>query len=324
MSDQELITIEPKNALNIFTTENAIDPYLAKVRGEIDTFHADIATASGRKEVASMAFKVAKVKTYLEGVGKDLADEQKAIPKKIDACRKHIRDTLDAWKEEVRKPLTDWEQAEEDRVKRHENAIAAIVANSTPPQDENLTTLKALLRTVEAVQVGPECEEYEAAYTSAKAEGIERLSAAIDARQKYEADQAELAKLRQEAEERAAKDREEAIRREAAERATADAEAKAKAALDAAAAHERELERHAQESDRRAQETEARLRREADEAKAAEEAAARKREADKKHRGLINRAAVDAFVEGGIAEDTAKQVVTLIAQRVIPGISISY
>ncbi len=324
MSEHELITIEPADALKIFTTANAIEPYLAKVRNEIKDFVADISTAAGRKEVASLAFKVAKVKTYLEGVGKDLADEQKAIPKKIDATRKHIRDTLDAWRDEVRKPLTDWEKAEEDRVKRHEDAIAAIVNNSTPPQGENLTTLKALLNTVKDVKIGPQCEEYEAAYTSAKSAGIERLTTAITAREKYDADQAELAKLRQEAEERAARERDEAMRREVAERATREAEAKAKAALDAAAARERELERQAKEAELRALETEARVKREAETARLAEEAAAAKREKDKQHRATINRAAVDAFVAGGIDAETAKKVVTLIAQREIPAVSIYY
>src|SRR5690606_34102970 len=109
--DRELVTIEPKNALAVFTEEKAIDPILARVRKEIDAFIPDITTASGRKAVASMAFKVAKSKTYLDGVGKKLVDEYKEIPKKIDATRKRVRDTLDEWKDEVRKPLTDWEDA---------------------------------------------------------------------------------------------------------------------------------------------------------------------------------------------------------------------
>ena len=324
MSGHELITIEPSDALKVFTMDKAIEPYLAKVRAEIDAFVPDITTISGRKQVASMSFKVAKVKTYLEGVGKDLADEQKLIPKKIDACRKYIRDTLDTWKDEVRKPLTDWEQAEEDRVKRHEDAIAAIKANSNPPHDENLTTLRALLRTVEAVDVGPQCEEYEAAYATEREQGIQRLTVAIAAREKYEAEQAELTALRAEADARAEKDREEALKREAAEKATAEAEAKAQAALDDAASRQREAETRAREAEDRAAETEARIKREAAAAEAAEKAATLKREEDKQHRGRINRDAVEAFVSGGIDREVAKDVVRLIALKTIPNISIFY
>lgn len=48
------------------------------------------------------------------------------------------------------------------------------------------------------------------------------------------------------------------------------------------------------------------------------------RERDKAHRASINRAALDAFVAGGMTEECAKQAITLIAQRKIPNIAISY
>lgn len=48
------------------------------------------------------------------------------------------------------------------------------------------------------------------------------------------------------------------------------------------------------------------------------------RERDKAHKAKINRAALDAFVTGGMTEECARQAVTLIAKRQIPNISISY
>lgn len=48
------------------------------------------------------------------------------------------------------------------------------------------------------------------------------------------------------------------------------------------------------------------------------------READKAHKARINRAALDAFVAGGMTVECAKQAITLIAQRKIPAISIQY
>ncbi|MDQ0124661.1 hypothetical protein J2W17_003615 [Pseudomonas lini] len=48
------------------------------------------------------------------------------------------------------------------------------------------------------------------------------------------------------------------------------------------------------------------------------------READKVHKAAINRAALEAFIAGGMPEACAKQAVTLIAQRKIPAITISY
>ncbi|MNJ68992.1 hypothetical protein D3C77_652900 [compost metagenome] len=48
------------------------------------------------------------------------------------------------------------------------------------------------------------------------------------------------------------------------------------------------------------------------------------READKAHKTKINRAALEAFVAGGMTEECAKQAITLIALRKIPNISIQY
>lgn len=51
---------------------------------------------------------------------------------------------------------------------------------------------------------------------------------------------------------------------------------------------------------------------------------AQAREADLEHKKSINRAALEAFVAGGMNEECAKQAVTLIAQRKIPAVTISY
>ncbi|PJI51709.1 hypothetical protein CTI14_54980, partial [Methylobacterium radiotolerans] len=59
-------------------------------------------SGSGCAPIASLAFKVRKVKTALDGIGKDQVDRLKEIPKKIDAERKRMRETLDALADEVR------------------------------------------------------------------------------------------------------------------------------------------------------------------------------------------------------------------------------
>ncbi len=51
---------------------------------------------------------------------------------------------------------------------------------------------------------------------------------------------------------------------------------------------------------------------------------AQAREADLEHKKSINRAALEAFIAGGMPEACAKQAVTLIAQRKIPAVTISY
>lgn len=56
----------------------------------------------------------------------------------------------------------------------------------------------------------------------------------------------------------------------------------------------------------------------------AEAKEAKRREADKAHKTAINRAALDAFMAGGMTEECAKLAVTPIAKKAIPAVSITY
>lgn len=352
MSQAELVAIPtPQTALQVFTTEGGIDPLIARIRQEVDAFTADISTAKGRAEVKSFAFRITKTKTSLEAVGKALAAEQKLIPGKIDACRRHTWATLEAMCDEVRKPLTDWEEAEKARVARHHAEIARI--HRAPAAAATVAEIDACLAEIEALVIGPDLEEFTAEYAIAKDAALRELQGKRVERERYDAEQAELARLRREAEERAAHEREERIRAEAvaAERARAEreaaeerakveraaaaerarieadaarAEAAAKAERDAAARREQDLRLAAEAAERRAAETELRLKREAEEEAARVAAEAARREADARRRGKVNREAVAALVAGGIPEDVAKLAVTMIARKAVPHVAISY
>lgn len=354
MSDTtDLVVITKESALQVFSAEKGLDPFMAKIRAEIDSFVPDVSTKKGRDAIASIAFKVAKSKTYLDGVGKDLVAELKELPKKIDASRKEMRDTLDAWKDEVRQPLTAWEQAEADRVKSHQDAIEAIATLGTDLDGLSYDALKSSLDQVSAVELGDTWQEFAALAGTVKDKALAALTKAIDARIKYDAEQAELARLRAEAEARAQKEREEAIAREAAEQERIKAERAAQAERDAVAAREaeakaeadrRELElrlaaekaeREKLEAQQRAEQAardavamaeqaaQAERQRQADELAEIERQAAL-REKDKAHKAAINNAALAAFITGGMTEECAKLAVTLIAKRAIPNVAISY
>ncbi len=126
-TETQLAIVPPKEtALQVFQQANGLDPYLQQIRAEIDSFVPDVSTKKGRDAIASIAHKVARSKTALDNVGKELVAELKEIPKKIDAERKRMRDTLDAWKDEVRAPLNEWEQAEADLCQSNGIPIRAI------------------------------------------------------------------------------------------------------------------------------------------------------------------------------------------------------
>lgn len=342
-----------ETALQVYQQPAGLDPYIERIRAEVTGHVPDLTTDKGRKAIASLAFKVRKSKTALDALGKQLVDDLKEIPKKIDAERKRMRDQLDALADEVRRPLDEWEAAEDARVALHKADIDGMAWQAQNMDGLSSEELRARLALVNSTVVDESWEEFEAEAHRVKAKTLEALNAALVAREKYEAEQAELARLRAEAEARAKRDEQERIAREAAERATREAEAKAHAEYEAAARREAEAkaaqeraERERLEAIERQKQAEARaeaeklaaeqrakeaaeaarlaeIKRQADEA-ARIEAEQRKREADKAHKAKVNRAALDAFIQAGIPEDCAKQAIKLIARGEIPAITINY
>lgn len=350
----ELTELPPaETALQIYQTAKGLDPYIERIRQEVTGHEPDLKTKKGRDAIASRAFKVRKIKTALDGLGKEQVDRLKEIPKLIDAERKRMRETLDALADEVRKPLTDWEEAEASRVALHRADLDGMADQAREVGGLDVEALRQRIATVESAVIGESWEEFEAEAHRVKAKALEILNAALTERQNYEAEQAELAELRRKQAEQEQKDREAEIARQAAEKARADAEAKAQAERDAAAKREADAKaaqvkaeqdaKDAAERQRRAEEQaeaerlasverakqaaeaarQAEIKRQADE-KAAEEAEQRRREEDKAHKASINNAALAAFIENGLPDECAKQAVILIAKGLIPAIRIQY
>lgn len=335
----ELIVIPKETALEVFTTPGSIQPYLEQIKVAVTGIAPDLSTDKGRKAVASLAFKVTKSKTYLETVGKGLADEQKEIPKKIDATRKTARDFLDALATEVRKPLTDWE-AEQAAIQAVINSMAGAYKLEPDRTAEQIEQAIAYLEAFDLAGkgMGDRLAEAEAA----RAASLASLRDQYAKRKQYEDEQAELAELRRKQAEREQRDREDQIRRDAEENTRREieqrqqqereeSERQVREAEEATQRAERERlaaeERHAQElrdSEARAEQAAEQERQRIAEEQRLEEEAARAREADREHKKSVNTAALSAFIDGGMDPEAAKLAVTLIAQRRIPAVSIAY
>lgn len=221
----ELVEIKESNALQVFSTGEQIDPILAEIRKQATAFSPDVTTAKGRKEIASMAHKVAQSKTYLDGIGKDLVDQYKEIPKKIDANRKRIRDELDALKDEVRRPLTEWEEAEKARVQGIKDRIETIRQHAAMSEDS--TMAKSAISRLESIAIDESFAEFAAEAAQAKDKSLSILRADLEYCIKRESEAAELARLRAEEAKREQEARERKIAEEAAEKARREAEEKA-------------------------------------------------------------------------------------------------
>ncbi len=239
-AETQLVEVPAKEtALQVYSAANGLDPFLAKIREEIDGFVPDVTTRKGREAIASIAYKVARSKTALDNVGKELVAELKEVPKKVDAERKRMRDLLDSWQAEVRQPLTEWEQREEMRKAKHQAGIDQIKMR-LECRDLDSTELKANIEWLEGLLIGEDWEEFETEAARTKDKALSALREALVAREKYEAEQAELERLRAEAVAREQKEREERIAREAAEAERLAAERRAQEEREAAARREAE------------------------------------------------------------------------------------
>lgn len=337
-----IATVEA-NPVAVLTDAKVYSDFYAQMKGEVDEFVPDLSTVTGRKAIASLAYKVTRTKTAIDEAGKKLNEEARAQINAVDAQRRKIREELDGLAELARKPLTEWETAEEERKAScdailNRIGIARIVTHDDTP--ETVTARLEQTRSEAIVQ-----EQFGDGYqfaVDAKASAIESLEAAAQRLAQEAADRAELARLRREQEEREAQ--EFAKKEEARMAAQAEAEREAAARRDEAseaarlaeiaAAEERSREAAKREAEREAQakiaaaEAEAkRLRKIDDDRKAAEKKAADEqaaRDADRAHRGKVMGAAKDAIVALGIDAEAARKIVLAIVAGEIPNVTLRF
>ena len=233
----EITPLTKQNALEVFTAEHGLDPFLSQIRKEIDVFVPDTGTTKGRASIASIAAKVAKSKTYLDGVGKELVDRLKEQPKLVDAERKRMRDLLDKWKEEVRQPLTDWENAEKERVSQIQERIANL---SLIPDDANSKQLSARIKKLDDLVIDESFAEFQGDAALKKESMLLQLKLLLKTVEQKEREQAELDNLRKQQAEREQQEREQRLIKDAEERATKEVEKKARELIELA--HRKEIE----------------------------------------------------------------------------------
>lgn len=340
----EVVAIEQTKVPEVFK-QGGIDPIIEGIKEEVNGFVPDVESDKGRKEIASLAHKIARSKTYLDGLGKDLVSGIKQQAKVIDAERKKMRDELDALKEDVRRPLTEYEEREEQRIKMHKLGIETI----TEYTGRHYSTAEEVVNAIQAIEktvIDDSWEEFAAEAAKAKDSALMYLRGKKAMLEEQERIAAEEAKAKAEAEEKARKEREERIAREAAERAKREAEekarrekeeaeAKAKAEREAAERRELELKLEKERVERETKEIVERAKREKQEAieaerrrveeeRLAQEAEEKRRQENIEHRKTINNAAKADLEALGVTEEQAEAVVVAIAKGQVANVSIRY
>ena len=296
----------------------------SEVRNELATL--DVSRPKDKARIISLAAKVASAKVSLDDAGKTLGEEARKQLDAINADRKEMRDELDPFKIEVRKPVTDLENAEKNRIARHEDALVA-------------------LRNLSMFNVPPTIGDIELAITVAKAcnEVAERAikeredAAALAAKQAAERKAEEQARIAREAEEAEQ-------RRIENERIQAEARAKQAEAERIAAEQRgaRELQEAEDRRKREAEQAEARRIADAEEAKRREEKAieaerqrvaaekrreleeAEKRAKNRAHLAAINREVMADLVALGASEEFGKVLIEGIVKGGVRHTTIAY
>lgn len=310
-----LVLIQQKDAPQYFVA-NGLDPIIEKIRAEVTGIVPDISTPKGRKEIASLAYKVAQSKTAVDEMGKNLTEEWKTKSKAVDAERKRWREAMDALKEEVRAPLTEWENADKARIAAHEAALIDLDALAANLDGLTAAELEARIAQAKEVFQHRDWQEFGQRAQSSHDQVEDKLQKKLEARRQYEAEQAELARLRREEAERQQRERDERLKAEAAEQARKDAEEKArKEAEEEAARVKAEQERQEQERLRIQQEAEAAAAREEAAKREAAEAEARAKKAEEERKAAEEKAEADRIAAAEQAERDRKEAEEAAAQR---------
>ncbi|WP_017816610.1 hypothetical protein [Acinetobacter baumannii] len=343
----ELQVLEQNVILAAFAKRGGTDELYERIAQEVCSHVPDVSTKKGRDAIGSLALKISKSKTLIEKCGKELVAEQKAQIKVIDDDRISIVKKLDLLRNEVLAPRDAWEQAEKDRVAKHEESILSINFYKTAViADKDSVWLKGVIRNVEEIIIDSSFEEFEEQAKIAKYETLEFLRTTLAAREKYEAEQAELERLRKSEQERLQREHEERIAHEAAERARLEAERKAKEEAERVEREKQEAVAKAEREKREAAEREARLvaEKEAAELRAqhaaeaerkrieaeqaakleAERKAEEARQANQAHRKKICNEALKGLLALGIDEAKGKEILQAINKGLVPHVSINF
>lgn len=301
-----------------------MEALLQRIEADALAVAPDLSTAASRKEIASLAFKVARSKTALDKVGADLIEDARKTVDAVNAKRRDVRDRLDALKGKVRAPLDQWDANEAARVADLEDRLKDFT-DDLPGRDASSDHITKVIAEIEVIPVDATWQEFEARAHAAKTGTLNVLRDLLATAKVREAEQVELARLRAEMAAREEADRQRAAQERAAAEAARVEREKAEAAERAAQAERDRAERESREREERHQRelaaADARRERELSEAAerermaalrereriAAEQARAdaerRAREADQARREQVRRTIATALLEATSGSD---------------------
>lgn len=309
MSEFSLETVQTLDLPSLFEKPEAVKGLLDQLEAHVRAIPTDPTTDKGRQEIKSLAYKVSRSKTLLDGAGKEKGDKARLFLNKINAVRRDIVSRLDALRDEVRQPVTDYENREKERVDRIRLALNEIIRadlSDVPIEAVSCEDIEESLAGISSLYQATAWDEFAGEAGKAFEKTKSALEERLARRREYDA---EVMKREQAAREEAARqqaERDAEIARLAEERAREDERRKA-AEREAAILREHERAEAARIAE------EERIR-------AAEERAARDRENQRR----INSEIVQGLQDAGLSRENSISVMKLIVSGKVPHVSVNY
>ena len=340
-----LPTITPEQYPALYVS-GGLDPYYQQIRNQVLSEVPDLSTKKGIARIKSLAAMVSSSKVAIEKPGREYLKQLKEMPKVIEAELRDWNQKMDSLRDEVRKPVTELEEKEKARIAALDQRLNEIhqIGNVAGLDLLPSETITAWIGKLEAIAIDDTWDEYQDRAAVAKESAKVKLDSALQTRLTWEAQQAEIERLKAEQVKRNQEERE----RQIAEQARHEAEQKAlrekleseqreQAAKDAAARAEREAVEAKERLAREQQESAERERQAAE--RAAEQERQRqideqnriaqeneRRSADVEHRRQYNREVIAAMqtVLPNLSEQDAITMLTAIVQQKVPHLTIQY
>lgn len=334
-----------------------LDGYYQSIREQVMSEVPDLTTKKGIARVKSLAAMVSSSKVAVEKPGREYLKQLKEMPKVIEATLRDWNQKMDSLRDEVRKPVTELEEKEKARIAALDQRLNEIHQIGSVAGLDILPsgTITAWIGKLEAISVDATWDEYQDRAQVAKEAAKVKLTSALQNRLTWEAQQAEIARLKAEQEEKDRIQREKDIadqaRREAEQKAMREkleAEQREKAAKDAQLKAEQDayelqqkleqerkdallrqqqaVEQAAERERQRQIEEQNKIKYEAEQARIQEEIKA----ADVEHRKEVNNEILSDLIIGAKAKgielsvDAAKAIVSIIATGKVRHTAIKY
>ena len=214
--------------LIILTDAAKLDLYLDALKAEAEANPGDVSTDTGRGIIRSNAAEIGRKKSGIEKERLRATEEYRTKVNIINAAGKVVKERLQALQDAVRAPLTAWEEREEARKSEAQAIIDDMVSSSVIGVDDTPATVQERLdrirgRNLSDEMFGPQLEQV----VDLRDSTVSTLQAAIERLEQAERDARDLARLREEAEQRAREDAERAAKEEADRKAAEDARVEA-------------------------------------------------------------------------------------------------